>query len=129
MSMAFVPGLILLEAPASMLLIPARLLVSSNSETPGEVGPIWSSAMGGGDGSRGEEEGEEAAAIFAVLLVPFGIIKKVVPSAQRRQLRIFSRRAGQMKFRRRSSEHGCISRFRVSQAPFRRSAELEPNPN
>lgn len=78
MSTPLVPGLILLEAPASMLLIPARLLVSSNSEMPGEVGPIWSSAMGGGDGSRGEEEGEEAAAIVAAVPVYVLILLKRV---------------------------------------------------
>ena len=38
------------------------MLSSSYSETPGEVGPIWSSAMGGGEGSRGDEAGERAAA-------------------------------------------------------------------
>ena len=61
MSSAFVPGRIRLDAPELTLLTPGNLLPSSNSERPGDVGPSWSSAMGGGEGRRGEEDGETAA--------------------------------------------------------------------
>lgn len=60
-SSAFVPGRIRLEAPLLRLSLLKNLSFSSYSETPGDVGPIWSSAMGGGEGSRGEEAGERAA--------------------------------------------------------------------
>ena len=59
-SSAFVPGRILLDAPVSIALL-GNLAWSSNNDTPGEVGPIWSSAIGGGEGNRGDEEGETAA--------------------------------------------------------------------
>lgn len=64
MSSALVPGRILLDAAASRLCSPGSLLWSSNSDTPGDVGPIWSSAMGGGDGRRGDDEGDTAAMLF-----------------------------------------------------------------
>lgn len=57
MSSALVPGLILLEAPLSTVPV-GNLLLSSNSDTPGDMGPVWSSAIGGGEGSRGDEEGD-----------------------------------------------------------------------
>lgn len=64
-SSALVPGRILRAAPVSILLIPGNLApCSSKSDTPGEVGPIWSSAIGGGDGSRGDDVGDCAEAIL-----------------------------------------------------------------
>ena len=60
MSSAFVPGLMRREAPASTEL-PGNLPCSSNNATPGDAGPSWSSAIGGGDGRRGDEAGDRAA--------------------------------------------------------------------
>ena len=62
MSSAFVPGRIRREAPVSTAL-PGNLACSSNTATPGDAGPSWSSAMGGGDGRRGDEAGECAAIV------------------------------------------------------------------
>lgn len=59
MSSALVPGRILLDAPESIAPV-GNLLLSSSIDTPGDMGPVWSSAMGGGEGSRGEDEGETA---------------------------------------------------------------------
>lgn len=54
---ALVPGRILRLALLSIS--STRILVGSSSdENPGDVGPIWSSAIGGGEGSRGEDAGE-----------------------------------------------------------------------
>lgn len=58
MSSAFVPGLILRDASAAPL---GKL--GEYSDRPGEVGPLWSSAMGGGDGRRGDDEGETGVAM------------------------------------------------------------------
>ena len=62
MSAAFMPGLILLKAPASNgfgASWPCSLGIGT-----GDFGPMlsWSSAMGGGLGRRGELEGEAAMA-------------------------------------------------------------------
>lgn len=67
MSSALVPGRILREAPVSTLKAGDFESRSSNNDTPGpgDVGPIWSSAIGGGEGSRGEEIGDCAEAIVA----------------------------------------------------------------
>lgn len=65
MSSAFVPGRILREASASPL---GNL--GEYSERPGEVGPLWSSAMGGGEGRRGEDEGETGV---AMMLSSYGV--------------------------------------------------------
>lgn len=65
MSSAFVPGRIRREAPVSVAL-PGSLPWSSKSATPGDAGPSWSSAIGGGDGRRGEDAGECAAMARAV---------------------------------------------------------------
>jgi hypothetical protein len=54
MSSAFVPGRILREASAAPL---GKL--GGYNDRPGEVGPpLWSSAIGGGEGSRGDDDGE-----------------------------------------------------------------------
>lgn len=34
------------------------------SDRPGDVGPLWSSAIGGGEGSRGDDEGETGVVIL-----------------------------------------------------------------
>lgn len=60
------PGLIRLAAPVSRLLPPGSLPWSSKSDTPGDIGPIWSSAMGGGEGSRGEDDGDCADMVGGV---------------------------------------------------------------
>ena len=52
-SSAFVPGRILRDASAG----PLGNLGGYN-DRPGEVGPLWSSAIGGGEGRRGDDEGE-----------------------------------------------------------------------
>jgi hypothetical protein len=49
----FVPGRILRDASAAP---PGNL--GEYNDRPGEVGPLWSSAIGGGEGSRGDDEGE-----------------------------------------------------------------------
>lgn len=54
----FVPGRILRDALWSVLLLVPILLYSSIMAAPGDTGPVWSSAMGGGLGSRGELAGE-----------------------------------------------------------------------
>jgi hypothetical protein len=57
MSAAFVPGRIRLVEPSSGI----AASPSWPEETlpiVGLFGPIWTSVKGGGDGSRGEEEGE-----------------------------------------------------------------------
>lgn len=75
MSSAFVPGRIRREAPVSVPL-PGSLPWSSNRETPGDAGPSWSSAMGGGEGRRGEEDGECAAIVrFSHSLIESGQCK------------------------------------------------------
>lgn len=61
MSAAFVPGRILLDAPESAWLKPASCPWSSADAGVGDLGPIWSSAMGGGLGRRGELDGDMAA--------------------------------------------------------------------
>ena len=54
MSSAFVPGRILRDASAAPL---GKL--GGYKDRPGEVGPpLWSSAIGGGEGRRGDDEGE-----------------------------------------------------------------------
>jgi hypothetical protein len=58
MSSAFVPGRILRDASAAP---PGNLF--EYSDRPGDVGPLWSSAIGGGEGSRGDEEGEMGVVI------------------------------------------------------------------
>lgn len=57
MSWAFVPGRILLAEPWS------TLASSECSSAIGDFGPSWSSAIGGGLGSRGELEGDMAAMV------------------------------------------------------------------
>ena len=59
MSSAFVPGLILRDASAAP---PGKLF--EYSDRPGDVGPLWSSAIGGGEGSRGDDEGETGVVIM-----------------------------------------------------------------
>jgi hypothetical protein len=68
MSSLFVPGRILLPAPASTLLAPSVEGLSSYGETPGEVGGSWTSASGGGDGIRGDEDGDAGVAIVYFVL-------------------------------------------------------------
>ncbi len=59
MSAAFVPGLILRAAPSSALLAAASREISvEGSPSPGLLGPYWTSGIGGGEGRRGELEGE-----------------------------------------------------------------------
>lgn len=58
---AFVPGRILRAAPPSVLPTCPILPCSSAMLPPGLFGPSWSSAIGGGLGSRGELEGDTAA--------------------------------------------------------------------
>ena len=53
MSSDLVPGRILRDASAAP---PGNL--GAYSERPGDVGPLWSSAIGGGEGSLGDDEGE-----------------------------------------------------------------------
>lgn len=63
MSSFFVPGLIrLLAAPVSWAKV-LRAPASSRTCAFGDLGPSWSSAIGGGDGRRGEEEGDTAEVI------------------------------------------------------------------
>ena len=57
-SSAFVPGRILRDASAAP---PGKLF--EYSDRPGDVGPLWSSAIGGGEGSRGDDEGETGVVI------------------------------------------------------------------
>lgn len=59
-SSALVPGRMRRDAPVSTERV-GNLPWSSNSDTPGDVGMVWSSAIGGGDGSRGDDAGERAA--------------------------------------------------------------------
>lgn len=67
MSSLLVPGRMRRAAPLSRWAAPSSLPSSSYSDTPGDVGIVWSSAMGGGLGSRGEDEGDTtAAAMFAI---------------------------------------------------------------
>jgi hypothetical protein len=61
MSSAFVPGRILRDASAAPL---GKL--GGYSDRPGEVGPpLWSSAIGGGEGRRGDDEGETGVTMAA----------------------------------------------------------------
>jgi hypothetical protein len=55
---AFVPGLILLKAPSSILKPSPSCGLLFESPIVGLFGPICTSVKGGGDGSRGELEGE-----------------------------------------------------------------------
>ena len=57
MSAAFVPGRILLSALASSF-------PCSSDDEMGNFGPIWTSAMGGGLGRRGELEGDATLAMM-----------------------------------------------------------------
>ena len=59
MSSALVPGRILRDASAAP---PGNL--GEYSDRPGDVGPLWSSAIGGGEGSLGEEEGDIGVVIL-----------------------------------------------------------------
>lgn len=66
MSALFVPGLILLEASRSIFFDSSKASCSEVCDI-GDLGPSWSSAMGGGLGRRGELEGDiVAAAMFAL---------------------------------------------------------------
>lgn len=56
-SSAFVPGCILRDAPWSNVL---KSFCCSSVGAIGDLGPSWSSAIGGGLGSRGELEGDAA---------------------------------------------------------------------
>lgn len=58
MSAAFVPGLILLAAPSSGLEIASSDSSLEMSAIPGLLGPNCTSGIGGGEGNRGELEGE-----------------------------------------------------------------------
>jgi hypothetical protein len=60
MSADFVPGLILLDAPCVKVSGASSLPCTSMNPTKGDFGPIWSSAMGGGLGRRGELVGDIA---------------------------------------------------------------------
>lgn len=55
---AFVPGLILLKAPSSILKPSPSCGLLFESPIVGLFGPICTSVKGGGDGSRGELEGD-----------------------------------------------------------------------
>jgi hypothetical protein len=57
MSSALVPGCILRDAPWSSVL---NSFCCSSVGAIGDLGPSWSSAIGGGLGRRGELEGEAA---------------------------------------------------------------------
>lgn len=61
-SAAFVPGLIRLSAFASKGFLPSS--PCSFGIAIGDLGPSWSSAIGGGLGSRGELEGDAAMSKF-----------------------------------------------------------------
>jgi hypothetical protein len=52
-----------------MLLAPSVLELSSYIARPGEVGGSWTSASGGGEGMRGDDEGDAGAAIVAIACV------------------------------------------------------------
>lgn len=58
MSAAFVPGLILLAEPWSTLREASNWSSFPMSEIPGLRGPYWTSGIGGGEGRRGELEGD-----------------------------------------------------------------------
>jgi len=62
-SAAFVPGRILLDAPESAWLNPLSRPCSSAEAAVGDLGPSWSSAIGGGLGRRGELDGDMAAMV------------------------------------------------------------------
>ena len=70
MSAAFVPGLILRAAPSSGFEV-ASSDSSFDRSTPGLWGPNCTSGMGGGDGRRGELDGEmpDLEGVTAVMLV------------------------------------------------------------
>lgn len=57
MSSAFVPGCILRDAPWSNVL---KSFCCSSVGAIGDLGPSWSSAIGGGLGRRGELDGDAA---------------------------------------------------------------------
>lgn len=70
MSSAFVPGRIRRAALWSTF-CGTTSLPKSSVETgagPGEDGPIWTSAIGGGLGNRGELAGERAAMVLYALM-------------------------------------------------------------
>lgn len=71
MSAALVPGRMRREAVGSSASLGALAATGSGSceegVGEGEAGPVWSSAMGGGEGRRGEAEGERAPLILVVL--------------------------------------------------------------
>lgn len=71
MSAAFVPGLIRRVAPSSGLEVASRESSFEMSPIPGLLGPNWTSGIGGGDGSRGELEGETPAleVVTAVMML------------------------------------------------------------
>jgi hypothetical protein len=73
MSSAFVPGRILRDASAAP---PGNF--GEYNERPGEVGPLWSSAMGGGEGSRGDDEGEIGVVIMWETKCETAIKKRLV---------------------------------------------------
>lgn len=73
MSSAFVPGLILLLAAPESCAEVLREALSSNSCTPGDLGPSWSSAMGGGEGSLGEEEGDTVEVMSQLSVTASGL--------------------------------------------------------
>lgn len=67
MSSALVPGRIRLAAPVSVVLpLPESFPWSWYREKPGERDPTWSSAMGGGEGSRGDDDGELTDAMVSI---------------------------------------------------------------
>jgi hypothetical protein len=58
MSAAVVPGLIRLAAPSSGFEAASNESSFERSLIPGLLGPNWTSGIGGGEGSRGELDGE-----------------------------------------------------------------------
>jgi len=66
MSADFVPGLILLDAPCVKVSGASSWPCTSMNPTKGDFGPIWSSAMGGGLGRRGELVGDIASIVADV---------------------------------------------------------------
>ena len=77
MSADFVPGLILLDAPCVKVSGPSSLPCTSMNPARGDFGPIWSSAMGGGLGRRGELVGDIAIVADAKMAyTATGILKR-----------------------------------------------------
>lgn len=68
MSVAFVPGRMRRRGPEGGL---GSSVVEDRGPVgpiPGDLGPIWTSGKGGGDGRRGEVEGESGAATAAAIV-------------------------------------------------------------